>query len=45
MLATYGFSKRTKAYFAKGTQKLDGGTSAGNEFSTAITSVGLNHSF
>ena len=45
MLATYSLSKRTKLYWTKGFQKLDGGTAAGNEFSTTRTGLGVNHSF
>lgn len=45
LLATYNLSKRTKLYWTKGYQKLDGGTAAGNEFSTARTGLGVNHNF
>jgi len=45
LLATYSLSKRTKFYWAKGFQKLDGGTLAGNEFSTGSSALGLNHNF
>lgn len=45
MLATYNLSKRTKLYWTKGYQKLDGGTADGNEFSTARTGLGVNHNF
>jgi predicted porin len=45
LLLTYDFSKRTTAYVAYGKQKLDGGTAAGNEFSSAISALGLRHNF
>jgi len=45
MLLSYSLSKRTSAYFASGRQKLAGGTSAGNPFSTAVSAVGLQHKF
>jgi predicted porin len=45
LLLTYDFSKRTTAYVAYGKQKLDGGTAKGNEFSSAISALGLRHSF
>lgn len=45
LLLTYDFSKRTTAYVAYGKQKLDGGTTAGNEFSSAISALGLRHNF
>ena len=45
LLLTYNMSKRTTAYFAKGYQKLDGGTAAGNEFSTGIAALGMKHNF
>ena len=45
LLLTYDLSKRTTAYVAYGKQKLDGGTAAGNEFSSAISSLGLRHNF
>ena len=45
LLLTYDFSKRTTAYVAYGKQKLDGGTDAGNEFSSAISALGLRHNF
>ena len=45
LLLTYDLSKRTTAYVAYGKQKLDGGTDAGNEFSSAISALGLRHNF
>jgi len=45
LLLTYDLSKRTTAYVAYGKQKLDGGTAAGNEFSSAISALGLRHNF
>jgi predicted porin len=45
LLLTYDFSKRTTAYVAYGKQKLDGGTAKGYEFSSAISALGLRHSF
>ena len=45
VLLTYNFSKRTTAYIAYGKQQLDGGTVAGNEFSSAISALGLRHAF
>jgi predicted porin len=45
MLVSYGLSKRTSAYFASGRQKLVGGTSAGNEFSTSVSALGIQHKF
>jgi len=45
VLLTYDFSKQTSLYYAQGKQKLDGGTTAGNEFSSAISALGLRHTF
>ena len=45
LLLTYDFSKRTTAYYALGKQQLDGGTTAGNEFSSQINAIGLKHNF
>jgi predicted porin len=45
VLLTYDFSKQTSLYYAQGKQKLDGGTAAGNEFSSAISALGLRHTF
>jgi predicted porin len=45
LLLTYDFSKQTSLYYAQGKQKLDGGTTAGNEFSSAISALGLRHTF
>jgi predicted porin len=45
LLLTYDFSKQTSLYYAQGKQKLDGGTAAGNEFSSAISALGLRHTF
>jgi predicted porin len=45
VLLTYDFSKKTSLYYAQGKQKLDGGTTAGNEFSSAISALGLRHTF
>ena len=45
VLLTYDLSKRTTTYMAWGKQRLDGKTAAGYEFSSAITALGLKHSF
>jgi predicted porin len=44
-LLTYDFSKRTTAYYALGKQQLEGGTAAGNEFSSQINAIGIQHKF
>jgi predicted porin len=45
VLLSYNLSKRTTTYYAWGKQRLDGKTAAGNEFSSAITALGLKHNF
>jgi len=46
MLVTYDFSKRTTAYFAKGSAKYDGPVPVVNrEFKTSINAVGIKHTF
>jgi hypothetical protein len=44
MLFTYGLSKRTTAYFAKGQVKYDGRI-LGSEFKTSIDALGIQHKF
>jgi len=44
MLFTYGLSKRTTAYFAKGQVKYDGRI-LGSEFITTIDALGIQHKF
>jgi len=44
-LLTYDFSKRTTAYYALGKQQLEGGTATGNEFSSQINAIGIQHKF
>ena len=44
-LLTYDFSKRTTAYYALGRQQLEGGTAAGNVFSSQINAIGIQHKF
>jgi hypothetical protein len=44
MLFTYGLSKRTTAYFAKGQVKYDGRI-LGSEFRTSIDALGIQHKF
>ncbi len=44
-LVTYDFSKRTTLYYAYGKQQLVGGTALGNEFSSQINAIGIQHKF
>ena len=45
VLLTYDLSKRTTSYLAWGKQRLDGKTTAGNEFSSQINAIGIQHKF
>jgi len=44
MLLTYGLSKRTTAYFAKGEVRYDGRI-MGSEFKTSVDALGIQHKF
>jgi predicted porin len=44
-LVTYDFSKRTTLYYAYGKQQLVGDTALGNEFSSQINAIGIQHKF